>query len=223
MALFVRNSFSERLQYLPIFPLPDTVLIPGALLSLQVVDSRHHRLVQDCLASDRLLAVVLLAPPWSKGGLAICRTAGLGYIQSHEQLDDGRLLVLVEGRMRARILEELPGPEPYLVARAALVEEEIDTSLGEIFASTQALRQLVLQLTRAIPDGSGETLAVTCAAEQDPGRLADLIAATLLSDPLQRQRYLEEPNVVRRLDFMVAIVAQVIRVLGVVDAGSLPS
>jgi Lon protease-like protein len=216
------QSMRERLKYLPIFPLPDTVLIPGALLPLQVVDARHQRLVQDCLASDRLLAVVLLAPPWTDGRLAICRTAGVGYIQSHEELADGRMLVLVEGRLRARILEELPGPEPYLVARAALVEEEIGTS-GGIFASTQALRQLVLQLTRLIPDGSGQTLATTCANEDDPGRLSDLVAATLLSDPPQRQRYLEEASVIRRLDFMVGILAQVLRVLGAAGDGVLPS
>jgi Lon protease-like protein len=147
----------------------------------------------------------------------------VGYIQSHQELDDGRLLVLIEGRLRARILEEVPGPEPYLVARAALLEEEIGTTVGEILASVAALRHLVRELSRRLPDGSGQPLAVASVGEDDPGLLADLVAATLLADPMQRQRYLEEASVIRRLDFMIGIIAEVLRVLGPADGSALPS
>ncbi len=211
MSLPKPRSTRVRVQRLPLLPLADTVLIPGALLPLQVVEPRYLKLLQDSLASDRMVALVLAAGP----GGALSRIAGVGRIQSSEELESGRRLVVIEGRARAEIIEEVPTLEPYRTVRLVLVDDVvIDTTPGEIFASTQALRQLVVELAHRLPDQSGDSLAEVCVAEPDPGHLADLIASTILLDSESRQGYLEEANVGRRLDFMLSIVAQVVAAVG---------
>jgi Lon protease-like protein len=208
-----RLKLLARLERLPIFPLPETVLIPGGLVPLHVFEPRYQKLVRDCLAGDRLLAVVLLAPSEEQGDSerpALCEGIGLGFIRSHEELSDGRFLILLEGRMRARIVEELATREPYRLVRAVQIEEELEVGSSELWTSIQVLRGQVAQLSAVLPDRSGVPLVEACAAESDPGRLADMLAAAVLLDPGQRQRYLEEPRVGRRLEVIVRTMAEVV-------------
>lgn len=202
-----------RLERLPIFPLPETVLIPGGIVPLHVFEPRYRKLVRDCLAGDRLMAVVLLAPFEEQVDLerpAICDAAGLGYIRSHEELSDGRFLILLEGRMRTRIVEELASNEPYRLVRAEQIAEEREVGEAQLKLSTQVVRGQVSQLAALLPDRSGAPLVEACAAESDPGRLADMLAAAVLLDPAARQRYLEEPRVGRRLEVIVRTMAEVV-------------
>jgi Lon protease-like protein len=208
-----QGKLLARLERLPIFPLPETVLIPGGLVPLHVFEPRYRKLVRDCLAGDRLLAVVLLAPVDDRivqDPPAICTAAGLGMIRSHEELPDGRFLVLLEGRMRTRIVEELATEEPYRLVRAVEIEEERELGAEELRTSIQVLRSQVTQLSALLPDRSGVPLVEACAAESDPGRLADMLAAAVLIDAAQRQRYLEEPRVGRRLEVIVRTMAEVV-------------
>jgi hypothetical protein len=159
------------------------------------------------------MAVVLLAPLEEQVDLerpAICGAAGLGYIRSHEELPDGRFLILLEGRMRTRIVEELASSEPYRLVRAERIEEEREVGEAQLKLSTHVLRGQVNQLAALLPDRSGTPLVEACAAESDPGRLADMLAAAVLIDPAARQRYLEEPRVGRRLEVIVRTMAEVV-------------
>ena len=52
----------RALEALPIFPLPNCVLLPGGLLPLHVFEPRYRELTRDCLAGDQLMAVARLRP-----------------------------------------------------------------------------------------------------------------------------------------------------------------
>lgn len=77
-------------------------------------------------------------------------------------------------------------------------------------AQGQTLRQLVLDLAAALPDNAAAPLADACVRERDPGRLADLVGAAVIVDHRQRQEFLEEFAVGRRLDQVSDTVAQVL-------------
>ena len=47
------------LSQLPIFPLPNCVLLPGGLLPLHVFEPRYRELTRDCLAGAQLMAIAL--------------------------------------------------------------------------------------------------------------------------------------------------------------------
>jgi Lon protease-like protein len=212
-----RSIIRARLDRLPIFPLAETVLIPGGAVPLRVFEPRYRKLVRDSLAQDRLLAVVLLAPSGGTSDTSprprVCAATGVGLIRTHEELPDGGLVILLEGKLRARIVEELRTREPYRIVRAVAIEEEREVSGEELHTSMRVLRNQVSQLAGLLPDDSGAPLVAAVNSEADPGRLADLLAAALLVDPLQRQRFLEEARVGRRLDSMVRTMAEVVSVI----------
>src|SRR5687767_15897160 len=52
----------SALSSLPIFPLPNCVLLPGGLLPLHVFEPRYRDLTRDCLAGSHLMAIARLRP-----------------------------------------------------------------------------------------------------------------------------------------------------------------
>ena len=49
---------------IPIFPLPNVVLFPSALLPLHIFEPRYRAMVADALESERLIGMVMLRPGW---------------------------------------------------------------------------------------------------------------------------------------------------------------
>lgn len=207
-------AVAAALDRLRIFPLPASALIPGGHLPLHVFEPRYREMIADVLASDRVLAVALLAPGWEdeyQDRPPLFSTLGVGYIQAAEALPDGRYNILLHGVARARILEELPPEKSYRMVRAERIEDQLDPSdLPLVLAHGQTLRQLVLDLATALPDDAAVPLAQACVRERDPGKLADLVGAAVLVDHRQRQEFLEERHVAKRLEVVSDTVAQVL-------------
>jgi len=126
----------------PVFPLPDVVLLPGVRLPLHVFELRYRTLVRDALANGRTLAIATLAPGWEHDYLGSPAFHPIGCLATFEQaewLPDDRYDLLVQGTMRVRFgavrrefpyrvcdVELLP-PAPYdegdpltLIERSAL-------------------------------------------------------------------------------------------------------
>jgi len=53
-------------QPVPVFPLPDLVLFPCAVVKLHVFELRYRAMVRDALSADRLIALALLLPGWER-------------------------------------------------------------------------------------------------------------------------------------------------------------
>src|SRR5436305_10266267 len=84
---------ADRFLGVPLFPLPNVVLFPRAVLPLHIFEERYKVMTADALAGDKLIAMALLRTGWEKnyyGKAAIERVVCLGQILTHEQLDDGK-------------------------------------------------------------------------------------------------------------------------------------
>src|SRR5262249_40986650 len=117
------RDLGPALDVLPIFPLPQTVLFPGALLPLHVFEPRYRAMVKDCLATHKAMAVALICETGERDAFrhpAIEAVAGVAVIIDHVELPDGRYNILLHGRARVR-LEELPFIPPYRRAKASLL------------------------------------------------------------------------------------------------------
>ncbi|MBW2524911.1 MAG: LON peptidase substrate-binding domain-containing protein [Deltaproteobacteria bacterium] len=200
-----------QLHELPIFPLDSAVLIPGGVLPLHVFEPRYRRMVSDSLESDAMLAIALLTgvdQRESIGEPGVSPVVGVGKIHTHQQLADGRYLLLLHGWLRARIEEELETDKPYRLVRATPIVDELGEASSTVDRAAQALRQMVLQLAQRSTSEPAKMLAAACATEADPGRLADLVGAALLDQPEQRQVFLSEPKVWRRLEVLTDTAAR---------------
>ncbi len=101
----------EVLAALPVFPLPNAVLLPGMVLPLNVFEPRYLELVDQVLAHGGHLGIPLLRPGYEaeyEGRPEIEPVFGLGRLVSHQRLSDGRRFIRVEGLGRVRAVHELP-------------------------------------------------------------------------------------------------------------------
>jgi Lon protease-like protein len=213
----VRALVAQAAGALKVFPLHDVVVLPGTPTPLHVFEPRYRALIADALASDRLLAVAALRNP---EGAALARApvlavAGVGFIEEEERLHEGRYNITLRGVARVRLLEELDRGKPYREFHAQLLDDVYPAGGPAALASqVEALEQCVYELAAHLPPESGAPqLAEAAARMRAPARLADLVAAAVVSEPATRQSVLEEVDVLRRLELVTSEVAGVILVL----------
>lgn len=115
---------------LPIFPLPNAVLLPGMVLPLNVFEPRYLALVDHALENGRHIGVPLLMPGFEEhyeGKPAVEEVFGIGCLMSHQKLPDGRRFIRLEGVGRVRALEELATDEPFRTVACEFLPEQDPT------------------------------------------------------------------------------------------------
>ena len=200
----------SALTSLPIFPLPDVVLFPGALLPLHVFEQRYRDMTRDVLAGSRLMAVVRLKPGYEaeyEGRPAVHDVAGVGYVIAAEQLGDGRYNIVLRGVGRVRIAEELPPTRTYRAVRAELlVDTHSRRTPPEVTTAHEQLISMCDRLSRLIEEG-GENLRELVRAVPSPAGCVDVLSAALVTDADERQKLLEMLDPAERLERLLGHVA----------------
>ena len=118
---------AELLASLPIFPLPNLVLLPGMILPLNVFEPRYLDLVDHALECGQHIGVPLLRPGYEadyEGRPEIEPVFGVGKLLSHLRLPDGRRFIRLEGLARARLLSERDLSHSFRVVAAEPLPEE---------------------------------------------------------------------------------------------------
>ena len=203
----------SALQALPIFPLPDVVLFPGALLPLHVFEPRYREMTRAVLESNRLMAVVRLKPGYEAeyhGRPAVHEVAGVGYVIAAEELPDGRYNIVLRGVGRVRIAEELPPAHAYRAVRAELlVDTHTRKSAGELGSAHDQLIAMSDRLSHLLDEG-GDNLRELVRAVPSPAGCVDVLSAALVTDADERQCLLETLDPAERLERLLGHVAVLI-------------
>lgn len=95
-----------------IFPLPNVVLFPDVELPLHIFEPRYRDMVKDAMDGDKLIGMVLLRADWREadgGPPAIYPIGCVGQIEKFDVLEDGRSNLVLRGRRRFEVKEEIPG------------------------------------------------------------------------------------------------------------------
>lgn len=196
------RAFNRALRRLPLFPLEDVVLFPHSLIPLHIFEARYRKMVHDILDGNRLVAISLQLEkesPYDGEAPRVARVASVGELVLVQELPDGRFNLVVRGRARIGIDEELASEEPYRLVAAHEIPDDAGPETTEIDEADAALRALVTGLAESIPDG-GDLLKHVAAAQDSPAALANVIAASLIPDARTRQGLLETTNVFERLE-----------------------
>ncbi len=208
------GGLGAALHRLPLFPLPNAVLFPHALLPLHIFEERYRAMVRDVLTGSRCLAIGLLAPEAREEDElpAVQPVAGVGEVVMAHELPDGRFNLVLRGRARVHIDRELPSGRPYRLVAATELPDLPIADPAEVADADQTLRALIGRLADAIPEG-GELLRQVVAAQETPAELVDGVASALIVDPALRQRLLETRDVSARLERVAAeVVAMTARI-----------
>jgi ATP-dependent Lon protease len=199
-------------EVLPVLGLSDIVIFPGMVAPLLVESAESIRLIDDVVAGDRFLGLVLQKRPevenpsphdlWEYG----CAARVLKMLK----IPNNTVRVLIEGLRRFHI-RQFKSEDPYLCAEIELLKETSEDSLETTALARNAhvLFQDIINLSPAISD----QVKVTALNTEQPGRLADLIAANLNLSLEERQHLLETVAVKDRLTKLLPLLNREMEVL----------
>ncbi len=206
-------SFSNDLPSLrdpvPLFPLPNVVLLPGGTLPLQIFEPRYLAMMNDVLEDDGVMAMALLLPGYESHyhtNLAeIHPVVCVGRVREHVQLPDKRFLINLTGACRARVRQEDRDGE---YRRATLDAMIIPASSVETDGEYAARQELATLLEYDVFDHFGgiERIRDLLGDATPLADVTDLIGACLLPQDaveirlslLEEMRVLERAEILRR-------------------------
>jgi ATP-dependent Lon protease len=185
---------------LPLLPIRDAVVFPSMILPLFVGRDVSIRAIEAALEGDRLLGLVTQRESGIDlpGPEDLYSVGSAGMVLRRMRLPDGRLKVLVQGLSRIRVAHYLR-TEPFVEAEVEELARETRPQEWsvEVEALARGVREKIEELLplRHLPP---EILQVTANVDE-PGRLADLVAAHLRLRVEEAQELLEISDPVRRL------------------------
>jgi len=200
----------DTIESLPLFPLADVVLLPGASVPLRLFEPRYLQMVRDALAGSTQIGMVTVRPD-SLADLAgdppIFSIGCLGQISHAQEQADGTFQILLLGQSRFRIVQEedRAGDRLYRCARVELLEDEpptspeaiamLDRQREELFALLDRFLQRIVrgeEVVRIIEDFEG----------LEPAHLINALTRSLAFESIERQQLLEANSIFSRFQIM---------------------
>ena len=127
---------------LGLFPLP-LVLVPTERIPLHIFEPRYRELIRECLERDEEFGLVLAT---GDGAVHEIGTRA-GVAQVVEELEDGRMNIVVEGRDRFRLLE--------LTSGRSFATGAVEEVLDEDDPPDAANRERALEVFRDLAETAG--------------------------------------------------------------------
>ena len=191
---------------LAVLPLRDVVVFPHMVIPLFVGREKSIRALDHAMESDKriLLVAQKSADVDDPTGNDLYSVGTLANVLQLLKLPDGTIKVLVEGVTRAHV-DKVVERDGALVGRARVIDADDDRDERELEAVTRTLLGLFEQYVksnRKLPPELMQTLQ----GIDEPGRLADTIAAHLSVRISEKQRLLEASGVGARLEMLVGFV-----------------
>jgi hypothetical protein len=189
---------------LPLFPLPECVLLPQGKVPLHIFEPRYRKMTHDVLDRHGLIAMALFqGEAWKsdyEGRPPLRPFVCVGYILHHQKLDDGRYNLLLHGVSRARIKTEMPS-EPY---RMALLEPALPS-----VSDASCLKKCRRRIEGLLGDPLLKDLTLVRAfnslrhREVPTDVLVDLMSMAVFEGTEERYKLLAETDVNRRAGWLV--------------------
>jgi Lon protease-like protein len=206
-------AFHPGLEDLPtefaVFPLDGALLLPRGKLPLNIFEKRYLAMIQDVLASGRMLGMIqpdsqaALDPGDLPGAPSLYRVGCLGRLSSFSETDDGRYLVTLNGLIRFTVVAELDPWHGYRRVRAdfspytgdlTLIRPQVDIGREKLLTALHAYfaRRKVEANWEAIRGLSDDGLVIT-------------LAMACPFEPIEKQALLEARSDVDRAATLLAL------------------
>lgn len=204
---------ASRLTVVPILPLRDVVVYPHMVIPLFVGREKSIRALDVAMQDNKQILLVAqksaeVDDPQIED---IHRIGTLSSILQLLKLPDGTVKVLVEGAQRARVVHFLASGD-YFSAQIALQETVAAVEPREVevlMRSVVALFDQYVKLNKKVPP----EILTSLSGIDDPGRLADTIAAHMALKLDEKQRILEIEDVPARLEHLMGLIEGEIEIL----------
>ena len=188
---------------LPVLAVRDVVVFNYMILPLFVGREKSVLAVENAIQNNRYLFVCAQKEEQVEAPTPddLYMTGSIVAVMRMLKMPDGRLKLLVQGISRGRIAS-LVQTEPFMLAEVHAVEEHDSVTLSvEVEAMLRNAREQCEKILSLRGVSAGEIMTVLHSVD-DPGRLADLIAANLRLRVDEAQRILEAEEPVERLQLV---------------------
>src|SRR5262249_36876484 len=199
---------------LPILPVRDTVLFPGAILPLTVGRESSLALVSSLVEEDKYLGVVAQLDPRMEDPAAddLHKVGTFAKVHKTVKMPNGNVVIFLEGLQRIQVMD-LIGLRPFLQAQVEALPDvhlDQDNELEALQRNAQELFRDVVSRSRQHSDA----LEIAAANIDDPRRLTDVVSGNLPSlSTLVRQELHETSNVRKLLETLIRELSKELEVL----------
>ncbi|VAW95955.1 ATP-dependent protease La Type I, partial [hydrothermal vent metagenome] len=210
------DVINDQPQLMPVLPLRDVVVYPYMVIPLFVGRDKSINALEAAMDDDKqiLLAAQKNASQDEPEPEDLYRTGTVANILQLLKLPDGTIKVLVEGSERARVLNYL-STDDYFQAQVSLGDVETvpqdDRESEVLMRSVLAQFDQYVKLSKKVPP---EILSSLVGIEE-PGRLADTIAAHMSLKIDEKQHILEIGDARKRLEHLIGLMEAEIDLLQV--------
>jgi ATP-dependent Lon protease len=189
---------------LPILPLRDVVVYPHMVIPLFVGRDKSIRALEKSMRDNKqiLLVTQKSATDDDPDMNDIYRVGTVSTILQLLKLPDGTIKVLVEGGQRAKVLQFMQPDELYH-AQITLLKENVanEHDMNVLARSLISQFEQYIKLNKKIPP----EILTSLNSIDDPGRLADTVAAHMLIKIEDKQKVLEVTNINARLEELIGL------------------
>ena len=184
----------ETPEILAILPLRNTVLFPGVVIPITVGRDKSIKLIKEAYKGDKIIGVVsqrdvsIEDPTFEQ----LNSVGTVAHIIKMLQMPDGNTTVIIQGKQRFRLIEEVQS-EPYIKVTISKFEEgkhKADKEFKAMVASIKEMSSQIIQLSPNIPSEAGIALKNI----ESTSFLINFISSNMNADVSDKQKMLEMTN-----------------------------
>ncbi|HQY64799.1 MAG TPA: LON peptidase substrate-binding domain-containing protein, partial [Polyangiaceae bacterium] len=198
---------------LPVLPIRNAVLFPGAVAPFDVGREKSVALVEDVdnFASPVIAIFAQKDPSTDDPGADDLHTVGCAArVLKALKHSSGNYSLILQGLVRIR-LEEVTQAGPYLKAKVVRLDDEA-VSDDEAEALSMSLRDIAKQVIQLMPELPREAGSLIDSI-QAPGALADLVAANLDAPVEEKAQLLETVEAKERIRKVLKLLTRQLEIL----------
>lgn len=192
-------------QLVPVFPLDGALLLPRAMLPLNVFEPRYLNMIDDAMSGDRIIAMIQTRPGGGPTRPRLADVGCAGRITSYAETPDGRYLITLTGLSRFRAGDELPVHTPYRQVRADFSAYEEDLQPSPELPPQE--RAALMGALKAYLESRGLDIDWTQAGDAPLEALINSLSMALPFEPAEKQALIEAPTLQARLQALFALMA----------------
>ncbi|KAF0176418.1 MAG: LON peptidase substrate-binding domain-containing protein [Hyphomonadaceae bacterium] len=188
---------------IPVFPLTGAVLFPRSALPLNIFEPRYLNMIDDALASDRLIGMIQPAAIDDAATPRLSAVGCAGKITTFSETEDGRYLITLTGVCRFRVDRELAVQSPYRKVAADWRPFAADLSERDNGAAID--QEILARALRDYASAKGFQVDWEAATDAPAEMLVNAVCAACPFDPVEKQLLLEADTLADRCDALVTL------------------
>ncbi|MFC4271945.1 peptidase S16 [Sneathiella chungangensis] len=206
----VANTGLEELPpVLPIFPLTGALLLTNGHLPLNIFEPRYLAMVQDALATHRLIGMIQPRDPDSNQMTPeIYQIGCAGKICEYGELPNGMLRITLEGLCRFEVVEELDVATPYRQVKAGYSRFMHDLEPAHRNGVDRGALHDALHHFLEFEDGASDWQTLD---HLEDDSLVNSLSMICPFSPVEKQALLEAEDVTARCNLLICLLQMMLQ------------